>query len=213
MTIEVYVASDRNPIIHRVRPSIIEYTGSSRIWPYAQEILEEGIDGLREVRGRVNKGRNLYPHEIRQQIATEESVERSFKLNLAGVVMGASIHSIEDMLSEGSFSPTRLTRTYNAAVADLGLGLEIDSSFSPDRKLETKELQILYRIAKADKTLSEFFAAINFSVLPEEMRRLIEGSGTLDEIRSVLGPIYKKKTKNLLAGRRIDGQYVTKSLT
>lgn len=212
MTIEAYVASDRNLVITRTRPSIVEYTGRSRLWPYAQELLEEGIDGLRELRGRANKGQGLYPYEIRRAIATEKPLQRSFKLNLAGVVMGVSMHSIENMLLEGSFSPTGLIRTYDAAVADLGLDLEIDPQSSPDRKLGSAQLQALYRIAKTDKTLGQFFAAANFSVLPEEMRSLIERAGVIDEIRLVLEPMYRKKTGKLLAGKDIRGQHMTRSL-
>lgn len=194
MPAEYYIATrERSKIMPFAKSLIPEYNGSSVIWTKAQELIEEGADGLAMVERRIDAV-DRFSQTVRDAFLKRNSmVKKSLELNQAAIITGVSLHSIEDMLINARFSESGFVREYHFSVgrSPLALNLWTENPESVDLDQETNSQ--LLALAEQDKTLATFFSPKALQILPSGIHRLLRESGVLDRIRLSILPAYQNK--------------------
>ncbi len=194
MSAEYYIAtrerSALGPFAHSLIP---EYGGASVIWPRAQELIEEGVDGLRIVQQRLDAIDRFSEAARAAFLERNGTVRKNLALNQAAVIAGVSLHQVENMLITARFNEGDFVREYHSAVGKSPLALDLWAENPEPVEIDhDANLQYL-SIAQKDRTLSSFLYHQNLLTTPSGLQRLLTESNTLDTIRLYILPSYKNK--------------------
>lgn len=193
MSAEMYTATRTRSFLIPINSRAHEYAGPSVIWARAQELIEEGADGLRLLEGRVatlsaasSSERTVFSRAI-------DLVSKKVRLNQAAIIAGVGLHTAENMLITGRFWEEEFVREYHQAVGTSPLALDLWAQIAGPVDLDPTANQALLKLAREDRLLSSFFAPRGLELAPEGFRRLIDESGVIDEVRLYILPAYLTK--------------------
>jgi len=191
---EYYIATRERSVLGPFAHSLIhEYGGSSIIWPKAQELIEEGVDGLKIVERRLDAIDPFSETERAAFLQRNGTVRKNLVLNQAAILTGVSLHQIENMLVTARFNEGDFVREYHSSVGKSPLALDLWAE-NPDPIDIDPDLNKDYlKLAKSDNTLSSFLYHQNLQTAPIGFKRLLTESNTLDAIRLFILPSYRNK--------------------
>lgn len=115
----------------------------------------------------------------------------TFQINMAGLLMGVSLHTFEDILVEKKFDPSNLISEYNLAVTGTRLSLATAEN-NQATDIEDSNWRRMHEYAKEDRSLSIFFTD-GLETLPTNLKNSLKNIGLLEIISDKLVPIYKKQ--------------------
>ncbi len=122
---------------------------------------------------------------------------RTVRINCAGLMMGVSLHAIEDVLVERKFSDSNLVAEYNMAVAGTYLDIATYNEGGMGQITQGQWRNMLGYIKK-DPTFGILFTE-GFKALPINIQNILQITGVLPIIREDLLPIYRDQTTALIA--------------
>lgn len=161
----------------------------------AEDLALAGRDGLRELTRRLNPSSTALAPDFSLSQDFSPTDQQAISDNLAAIMLGNTIISIEEMLRENVLDVKSWCDRYNLEISGTLIQKAVIEG-SETVQITDSQWHTMLSFAKEDKSLSIFFG-VGFNSLPDYLKLFLSQPARAQAIGKII-PLYKERAKYLI---------------
>ncbi len=173
------------------------YHARSPVFVLGDIYMQQGHEGIEQLSRVISEAsaRITSEFDFLRELAPQE--RHQVHMNRAGIMLGISLHGIEDALLTQVCSITTLASEYNNAITGTYMN-PVSAEGDVIEEVPYDQWREMIAVAQKDPTLSSFFFD-GYSSLPVSVKNFLILTYALPSIKNNLLPLYREQAEELIA--------------